>query len=249
VSGAIWKDPRVARAFLERRSDLIPGRERQLEVTFRLLHLRERTLRRVLDLGAGDGAILSVILEAHPDVEGVAVDFSPPMLEQARARLARFGARARVLQGDLGSSEWLGSLSASSSGLFDAVLSSFAIHHLADARKRTLYREIYDLLDGDGVFLNIEHVASATPRIESAFNDMMVEHHHSSRSERGEDVSLETVRREFMDRPDRHANILAPVEAQCAWLREIGFTDVDCFWKYFELALFGGFRARHREEP
>jgi hypothetical protein len=27
------------------------------------------------------------------------------------------------------------------------------------------------------------------------------------------------------------------------WLRECGFVDVDCFWKYFELALFGGFRA------
>ena len=27
---------------------------------------------------------------------------------------------------------------------------------------------------------------------------------------------------------------------QCRWLREIGFQDVDCFWKYFELAIFGG---------
>jgi hypothetical protein len=37
--------------------------------------------------------------------------------------------------------------------------------------------------------------------------------------------------------------ILAPVDLQCAWLRLIGFQDVDCFFKVFELALFGGRKA------
>ena len=45
-----------------------------------------------------------------------------------------------------------------------------------------------------------------------------------------------------LERPGRAANILASVEEQCRWLHEIGFQDVDCFWKYFELAIFGGFR-------
>ena len=43
-----------------------------------------------------------------------------------------------------------------------------------------------------------------------------------------------------MDRADKAANILAPVDDQCRWLREIGFADVDCYFKAFELALFGG---------
>ena len=54
------------------------------------------------------------------------------------------------------------------------------------------------------------------------------------------DVRVEQVHREWMERPDRSANILAPLEDQCRWLRELGFEDVDCFWKYFELAIFGG---------
>ena len=41
-------------------------------------------------------------------------------------------------------------------------------------------------------------------------------------------------------RDDKEANILAPVEVQCEWLRECGFEDVDCFFKFFELAVFGG---------
>jgi len=38
------------------------------------------------------------------------------------------------------------------------------------------------------------------------------------------------------------SNQLLDVETQVAWLREIGFAQVDCFWKWRELALFGGVR-------
>ena len=39
---------------------------------------------------------------------------------------------------------------------------------------------------------------------------------------------------------DKKENKPASVEMQCQWLRGIGFQDVDCFFKTFELALFGG---------
>ena len=41
-------------------------------------------------------------------------------------------------------------------------------------------------------------------------------------------------------RPDKAANILAPVDEQCRWLREIGYEDVDCYLRILELAVFGG---------
>ena len=127
-------------------------------------------------------------------------------------------------------------------GKFDAILSGLAIHHLSDERKRSLYEEIYDVLSRGGVFLNLEHISSPTPLVEEMFNEAMAEHLYMRRRERGEDVTPEKVKRDFLERPDRAANILAPVEAQCEWLREIGFVEVDCFWKYFELAIFGGLR-------
>ena len=74
------------------------------------------------------------------------------------------------------------------------------------------------------------------------FNDAMTEHLYLRRKEKGEAVTQEQVRTAFLERPDRAANILAPAEDQCRWLREIGFQHVDCFWKYFELAIFGGMR-------
>ncbi len=238
VEAGVWKNRQVAKAFLDERSLLIPERQRQFEVVLHVMQFARAEVRRVLDLGAGDGVILATVLEAFPQATGVALDFSPHMLEQARERLARFGARAATVEADLGSPAWRERVQ----GPFDAILSGFAIHHLPDERKRALYREAYNLVAAGGVFLNLEHVSSATPLVEEMFNETMAGHLFERRRERGEQVTLEQVRRDFLERPDRAANILSPVEAQCEWLREIGFVDVDCFWKYFELTIFGGFR-------
>ncbi len=238
MTAEVWKRRDVAAAFLNERSLLIPDRQRQLDVVLRVLRHAPLPPRRVLDLGAGDAILLATILEAFPDASGVAVDFSPLMLEQARERLAKFGTRATTAEADLATPAWRQAVT----GPFDAVVSGFAIHHLTHERKRTLYREIHELLKDGGTFLNCEHVSSPSPRVEAFFDDAMSGHLYLRRRERGEDVTPEQVRKEFLERPDRAANICAGVEEQCAWLRNIGFRDVDCFWKYFELAIFGGTR-------
>ena len=234
----IWKDREVAKAFLNQRSSMIPDRQRQLEVLLRVVHFHCPQPRRLLDVGCGDGILLGTLLDAFPEASGVAVDFSPLMLEQARQGLAPWGQRVTIVEADLQSPAWKIRLS----GPFDAIVSGFAIHHLTHERKRALYQEIYDLLAEGGVFVNSEHVASATPQNEHIFDAAMTDHLFQRRREKGENVTPEQVGREFLERPDRAANILALVEDQCRWLQHIGFRDVDCFWKYFELALFGGIR-------
>jgi ubiquinone/menaquinone biosynthesis C-methylase UbiE len=238
VTAEVWKQRDVAAAFLNERSLLIPDRPRQLDVLLRVLRFLQREPASFLDLGTGDGILLATMLQAYPQARGVAVDFSPLMLEQARQRLAPFDERVRIVEADLGTPAWRDQVS----GPFDAVISGFAIHHLPHERKRMLYREIYELLSQGGVFLNAEHVSSPSPRVEEMFDDAMIDHLFQRRRESGESVTHEQVLRDFLQRPDRAANILASVEEQCRWLRELGFRDVDCFWKYFELAIFGGSR-------
>src|SRR5207237_8097047 len=144
-----WPDAQHALAYLESR-DQIPHRAEGCAV--RLEVLGQPT--RVLDLGTGDGVLVALVRSAWPDVEAVGIDFSPTMLDAARARFADDGA-VNVIEHDL--DQPLPDL-----GTFDAVVSSFAIHHLVDARKRALYGEVLERLLPGGTFANLEHVSSPT---------------------------------------------------------------------------------------
>lgn len=185
----------------------IPRRE-EGEAT--LLEFVPRDTRRILDLGAGEGRLIGLLLDRLPDATGVALDFSDQMLERLHARFDD-DARVEVQAHDF--SQPLPDL-----GTFDAVVSSFAIHHLVDARKRSLYEECFARLRPGGVFLNLEHVASPTALLHEAF--------------------LTAIGTRLED--DDPSNKLLDVETQLQWLRDIGFAEVDCHWKWRELALLAG---------
>lgn len=233
----VWQDPELVQNFLTGVRGGIPFAMEQIEIALRVLDKSGIPVRRVADLGCGDGAIAHVVLNRYPQTEVVALDFSPPMLAQAQERLAPFGQRVQFLQADLYDPQWCHGL-----GAFDAILSGYCIHHLPDDRKRTLYQEIYHLLNPGGCFLNIEHVASADSWGEPLFNELLTDSLYSWQQRQGSPLSREEVGQRFVYRRDKQANILAPVEAQCDWLRAIGFQQVDCFFKCFELAVFGGTR-------
>src|SRR5262245_43559492 len=78
----LWRLPEHALAYLAE-ADAIPHRA-EGEAT--LLELLPRPPTRVLDLGSGDGRLLTLVRLAHPRVTGVAIDFSETMLDRLHAR-------------------------------------------------------------------------------------------------------------------------------------------------------------------
>ena len=198
-----------AKQYLEK-ADAIPHRS---EGESMVLELLPASMERVLDLGAGDGRLLAFV-KTHKSVrQGIGLDFSPTMLQQAQERFWD-DPSVEIIEHDLNKKLPV-------EGPFDAIVSSFAIHHVSDERKRSLYREIFELLAPGGVFCNLEHVASPTQKLHEDFYRALgssVEH---------EDPS----------------NQCTGVEEQLNWMRKIGFSDVDCFWKWRELALLAGLKV------
>jgi SAM-dependent methyltransferase len=238
VCDDVWKSGALVENFLSGVRGGIPYAADQIEIMLRLVAAGGRPVARFLDLGSGDGMLSAAVLSRYPDAEAVLIDFSEPMMEAARHRFEGAGSRHRFVFADFGRGDWSGAVA--DAAPFDLIVSGFAIHHQPDGRKRAVYREIYDLLAPGAFFVNVEHVRPATPWLECVADELMIDSIHAYHERTGTGKSRDQVARDHVHRPDKAANILAPVEEQCDWLRAIGFADVDCYFKVLELAVFGG---------
>lgn len=103
-------------------------------------------------------------------------------------------------------------------GNFDAIVSGLALHHLEHERKQDLFAEVHAFLAPGGVFANLDLVSSATPQLHERF------------------------RREIGRVEDDPADRLAGLGEESRWLRDAGFAEVECHFKWLELALLVGVR-------
>jgi len=143
-----WRSAEHALSYLQK-ADSIPHRT-EGEAT--LLEEVPKESKRILDLGCGGGRLLDLLLLHCPGATGVALDFSPAMLQRLHEK---YDTENRVMIVEHNLERNLPDL-----GMFDVVASSFAIHHLPHERKRELYQEVWQVLNPFGVFANLEHVSS-----------------------------------------------------------------------------------------
>lgn len=229
----------VAR-FLQNVRGAVPLSIEQIDVMLQMLEAA-RGAQHFLDLGCGEAVLSAAILNEHPEARGVLVDVSEPMLAAARKNLRPHQDRVKFIAADFNAAAW--ERSVASCAPFDAVVSAFAMHHLGDQRKRELFREIHDLLRPEGIFINFEHVASATRWTESVWDDYMIDAIFGEELKASPGKPRAAVAREYYERASKKGEVHAPLEVQCDWLRDIGFESVECFLKVSELAMFGGQKA------
>lgn len=179
----------------------------------------------VLDLGAGTGLLSLLLTAALPGVRVTLVDGASRMLAVAADGLTARGVAHRTVVADLADPL--------PAGRYDAVVSALAVHHLDDDGKRALYRRAAGALVPGGVFVNAEQVAGPTPALDRRYDDVWL----AQTAARGSDADEIAAARERM-RHDRPAS----VADQCRWLADAGLVDVDCFYKAWRFAVFGGHR-------
>jgi SAM-dependent methyltransferase len=237
VTDEVWKLPAVVDRYLSFRA-AIPLVPEQIGVLLSILKTRPQPVANFLDLGCGDGILSAALLGLAPSSRGVMVDFSEPMLDQARKLLNDHTDQLTFLNLDYGDISWVNAVQPQ--GPYDAIVSGLSIHHQPDARKHSLYQQIFSLLKPGGWFINMDHIAAAAPLVTDLFNAHIIDGYYAIEQRNGGSRTRAQMADVFMKRPDKDANKLLSVVVQCSWLREIGYDQVDCYFRIYELAVFAG---------
>jgi len=213
-----------------------PLANEQLEILSRVIKKFNPKIKTFLDLGCGDGFLGHFIHQLFPEASGVFMDISAEMINKARQRDT--DQKSEFIIQDLGEPGW--SKPISSTDNFDLIISGYSIHHISNQHKQRLYREIFELLNPKGLFINLEHVSSPSAQIKEMFNELFLDSMSDYHESINDIKSIDEIKSIYDDPEHKKLNLLEAVEVQCNWLKDIGFSNVDCYLKIFELALFGG---------
>jgi tRNA (cmo5U34)-methyltransferase len=180
---------------------------------------------KVLDLGAGTGLYSAMVQAIFPNAEFTLLDLAAEMLERAKTRFSEMGKSPRILIGDY--------IKTDLAGPYDLIISGLSIHHLSDLDKERLYQRIYKALKPGGMFVNADQVLGKTPELENCYQQHWLD---SVRALGISDEELNAAKKRM------EYDCMATLDAQLSWLESAGLQDVDCWYKNFSFAVFGGHR-------
>ncbi len=206
---------------------------------------------RVLDLGAGGGALSKEILTSFPHAHIVCQDFSDAMLSHARQNLAKISEQATFIRSDLSTPDWVDSIS----GRFDAVISSLVMHTVP-GRVREIYREVFDIVKTGGCFAIGDSTSAPGPSMEKIYLLIRLKNLQAAiKTETGIEENLEAIefrmkekrRNQNRGEPERVRNPLRAgltLQNHMEWLRVAGFDEVDCPWKDIQRGIILGIKHK-----
>lgn len=202
---------------------LIPHYENMIQALVNALPFDRELNVSVIDLGCGTGTVSLSIKKAFPNARITCLDIASNMIEMAKIKL-KDDTNCSFIVGDFASYVF--------DKKYDVIVSSLALHHLETDGKRSFYAKIYEALEPKGVFCNADVVLGSNDDLQQRYMEQWKE--FMSRN-----VSLEEINNKWIpkyyeeDRPSKLMN-------QLVWLREIGFSEVDVPWKYYNFAVYGG---------
>ncbi len=218
-----------AQTYDRARRQLIPCFDDFYSTALALIPHQPRANFRVLDLGAGTGMLSFLVAKKFPQARITLMDISREMLDKARERFAGMEERVEFVAGDYANGF---------AGQFDVVISALSIHHLIDADKIKLFKDIYDALPDGGIFINAEQILGPTPHIEQVYHETWLRQIRDlGVSDTDLNAALERMK----------ADRMAPLDFQLIWLQEAGFNSVHCWYQHHRFAVFSGQKGEGRK--
>ena len=232
---AKWANAEFSQEYRDKADIYVVERRRLLEIlkSFYRHFLSGKEQKNILDLGCGDGIITHGLLEIDRSISATLIDGSEDMLNSAKERLKEF---KKINYIPASFQEIMGKDILYQN--FDFIVSSLAIHHLTVSEKILLFKKIYEHLHPNGYFLNIDVVFSPDENLEKWYLLLWKEWIDERKKSLGIEGDF------FNDIIDRYKNDKDnkpdTLENQLNAMKEIGFKDVDCFYKYGIFTIFGG---------
>lgn len=232
-----WARAEFSRNYLEKADIYIVERRRMFSIlrSFMSHFLSSSDKKNILDLGCGDGILTEELLQVDGSLPVTLLDGSDDMLAKARQRLKKFGAfrYVRASFQELLEKDVLAER-------YDFVVSSMAIHHLTLSEKIMLFKKIHSLLEEGGYFVNIDVVLPPTEALDQWYMKLWQEWMDDMKSTLGmEDEPSENIIKRYKDLGENKPDTL---ESQLKALSEVGFSEVDCYYKYGIFSVYGGKR-------
>jgi tRNA (cmo5U34)-methyltransferase len=208
------------------RRQLVPGFDEFYGALLESVPIAEEREIKVLDLGAGTGLLSAMVAGKFPRSRVTLVDLSVEMLRVARRRLA--GGPGRF---EFRTMDYARKPLPRRAGGYDLVVSALSIHHLTHGDKKELFGKVRRSLAVGGYFVNADQIAGDTPEEETRFRDWWLGRvREAGISEKDLGAALLRMR------ADRNATL----GDQLLWLREAGFGEVDCRYRDYRFAVYGG---------
>ena len=228
-----WADRDFSQGFRDDADSFLPFRVQFIEISISLYEhfISKNPEAKVLDLGCGDGLFIQELTRSFRPSKKTLVDGSAEMLAAAKRRLSGQNnisfiqaSFQQLLADDLLKKD------------FDFIYSSLAIHHLPFDEKKRLYSYIYEHLSSGGWFVHYDVALPPSEILEkwylSLWKKWITTHSSEERQEQ-----LLAVPEQYKGNPDNMPDTLA---SQMEMLKDVGFFNVDCFYKYGIFSLLGG---------
>ena len=232
TNAEIWKSDRGISYWKATEEDRERRRAEPRRIVAELLPFGEHEEFTFVDLGAGTGAAARTVLDHYPGATAVLADYSPQMMQEGSRALADYVGRYRYVEFDLSIGRWPAEIP----DPVDAVITSMAVHHLPDPRKRQLFAEVLARLAPGGWFLNLDPVTADDPVVEATWQ-------RANDRENPADIQKRAHRTpEEQHRYENHVRYMSPLPRQLEYLRDAGFEAIDVYWKRLDFVIFGGRR-------
>ena len=205
---------------------VVPCHKEMLDALISNVPFAENKSIKIIELGCGTGLATYSIKKRYPNAHLKCIDMSSEMLNKARENLRTFSNIEYELA-DFTEYQFRGK--------YDVVISFLSLMYLgSDEDRESLFKKIYDALKPGGIFICGEVNVSDNRYFQRIHMKKWMEHMQKSYPD-------DFIEKEVLEKAKKHGK-LSVLLNEIQWLRSVGFSHVEVFWKYYNFSVYGAIK-------